>query len=290
MFIRQYTVFGFFITILLVFASACTVSQTNPNDTIEGQNNFNAGIVNENGFTEFLGIIPPYSTNSFGTPVNLVNNPYAIDPTWEQLVAFIKIDPTDQTPYIDNFNMCGSFAETIHNNAEAAGIKAAWVSIDFKNDSEGHAANAFYVLNQGLVFIDCTGGNLINTLDWIDSSGAITKHGVDSYDKIAYIQLNKEYGLISLDYADSPDYIFFEAYIKLYDEYDIKLAEYNQEAEEYSTALGGRTSLPEPDYSFFINWYNQLNTMFDELNLLHTQIGDCTWENLGTVSVVDIYW
>ena len=53
--------------------------------------------------------------------------------------------------------MCGEFAETLHNNAEGNGIKAAWVAIRFEDDSTPHALNAFVTTDKGLIFIDVTG-------------------------------------------------------------------------------------------------------------------------------------
>ena len=99
-----------------------------------------------------------------GEPVELINNPNATNPTFAELVAFLERDRTDQYAYIvgppENAFVCSDFAETVHNNAEAAGIRAVWVGIDIEGETEGHALNAFETTDLGLVYIDCTGKGL----------------------------------------------------------------------------------------------------------------------------------
>jgi hypothetical protein len=87
---------------------------------------------------------------------NLVNNPDAVNPTYAELLDFLRADVTDLYRYVYNYYMCGNFAETVHNNAEAAGIRAAVVFIQY-SEGQGHAINAFVTTDKGLVYIDCTG-------------------------------------------------------------------------------------------------------------------------------------
>jgi len=96
-----------------------------------------------------------------GEPIELINNPDATDPTYAGLVVFIKEDSTDKHLYSYDY-VCSDFAEAVHNNAEAAGIRAAWVAIDLEGEVEGHACNAFETTDRGLVYIDCTGEGPLN--------------------------------------------------------------------------------------------------------------------------------
>jgi len=98
-----------------------------------------------------------YEVGADGQKISLINYKNASDPTYTKLVEFIKADKTDERLYSSKY-VCSDFAETVHNNAEATGIKAAWVSIDFKKGI-GHACNAFNTTDKGLVFIDCTGSS-----------------------------------------------------------------------------------------------------------------------------------
>ena len=92
-----------------------------------------------------------------GEPIELINNPDATNPTYSELLAFIQEDSTDTNDYLENpyiGYVCADFAEDVHNNAEAAGIRAAWVSIDFEGSDVGHAVNAFETTDLSLVYID----------------------------------------------------------------------------------------------------------------------------------------
>jgi len=88
--------------------------------------------------------------------VSLVDNPAAKDPTLAQLKAFLKQDQTETHAYILGVYDCSQFSRDVHNNAEAAGIRAAEVEVLFKNEPVGHALDAFITTDYGLVYIDCT--------------------------------------------------------------------------------------------------------------------------------------
>jgi len=127
--------------------------------------------------------------NSFSLK-SLMNNANSKNPTWKELCTFLFKDQTNTYRYIDNVFMCGNFAEAIHNNAEKAGIKSAYVRIEFTDGLYDHALNAFITTDKGLVFIDCTGSS----------------KGTGS-DKVAYISKGKEVGLLELT---SQTYVFIK--------------------------------------------------------------------------------
>ncbi len=95
----------------------------------------------------------PFTGAIFST---IQNNPNAHDPTYAELIAFLKNDTTDNVPYIRDKFVCADYAVLVHDNAEASGIRAGVVSIDFMESNEGHAINVFNTTDKGLVFIDCT--------------------------------------------------------------------------------------------------------------------------------------
>jgi hypothetical protein len=128
----------------------------------------------------------------------LINNANAVNPSYSQLVNFLQQDKTDRFPYtynnpvsgmyfgtaeshvdlqtlkriIDgteqpkNPCICGDFAERLHNNAEMAGIRCGYVSIDLSGypdtfklgipSNTGHALNVFQTTDRGTVYIDVT--------------------------------------------------------------------------------------------------------------------------------------
>jgi len=92
--------------------------------------------------------------------IYLRNNDAAVDPTLAEVRSFMREDITDQNDYITDVYMCGDFANDVHNNAEKAGIRAAFVAILIESDDGStsyHACNAFKTTDEGLIFIDCTG-------------------------------------------------------------------------------------------------------------------------------------
>jgi len=99
--------------------------------------------------------VEPRFLDGAGSPINLVSNPVAINPTWAQVQSFILADNTDRHAYIPGVYVCGNYAQDVYNNAEKAGIRTAWVAIKFADD--WHACDAFKTTDRGLIFIDCTG-------------------------------------------------------------------------------------------------------------------------------------
>lgn len=133
-----------------------------------------------------------------GDFIILINNKDATNPTYSQLVSFLQSDKTDEFPYnytniihgfyygtaeshvdlsrIKNIidgtlqpsppDVCADFAERLHNEAELAGIKCAYVSIDLSGypdplhygipSNTGHALDAFETVDRGLVYVDDT--------------------------------------------------------------------------------------------------------------------------------------
>jgi hypothetical protein len=90
--------------------------------------------------------------------VVLRNNPAARNPTWAELKTFLQNDATEKHAYITGKYTCGDFAETLHNNAEAAGIRTGLVAIELQKDGViiNHSLNMFETTDRGLVYIDNT--------------------------------------------------------------------------------------------------------------------------------------
>ena len=121
----------------------------------------------------------------------------------------------------------------MHNNAERAGIKAAWVGIDFEGNSRGHAINAFETTDKGLVYIDCTGEGFLGQL-----TGHANEDSEDtSWDKIAYVEIGKEYGTIAIVKADSLSYGFYEEYKQKWEKRKELLRDYNEDVKQYNQTV-----------------------------------------------------
>jgi hypothetical protein len=239
---------------------------------------------------------PPYA-KTFGQQVNLINNWDASDPTWQQLLSFLNADKTDSKDYSLISFPCGAFAEEVHNNAEAAGIRAAWVTLDFKDNSDGHALNAFMTTDKGLVYVDCTSSYdsdikyppVLNV-----GTGQVIERkpeSLRSHDKIAYVAVGKEYGQITLDKATSPEYAFYTDYMQQFSEYKQDVNDYNARAEAYMRLLGGRVVIYDSvEYARLKTMHDDLENERARLESLQRTLGEYGWEPLGIVQNIKIYW
>ena len=237
------------------------------------------------GVEVHYGVQPPYVTGPIGVPVYLQPNDSAEDVTWHELMDFLREDPTDQSPYIQDLYMCGGFSESLYNNAMASGIRVAWVSIELRGRTIGHALNAFFTTDRGLVFVDCTGGDTALVLS--SGSGGT---GCD-HDRIAYVTPGEKYGLISLDRADSPSYEFYRAYSRLWESYLADLEDHNHLARQYNTFVTGRTLMAgSADARHAQQLHSELQSRRMSLDMQREVLGDCQWMSLGTVDRVRIYW
>lgn len=179
----------------------------------------------------YLGLVktPEVLSGSdcYGEFIVLINNKDARNPTYSELLGFLRSDETDGFPYQYTFptvefyypppedeidldqlkniidgtaepsapKICADFAERLHNEAETAGIRCAYVSLELTGYSDpynsgigsntGHACNAFETIDRGLVYIDCT--------------GTLGSYGPDNNDTIVDIQVGRQY---------NPEYLF----------------------------------------------------------------------------------
>ena len=176
------------IAILFIIISSIVITRnvtTSPNNDYSTVSNSPITVFKDKQPDEF---------SSYGKPIKLVNNDAAVDPTWKELRAFLISDKTDQQPYVYYSYECASYAEEVHNHAEARGIRAAFVAVVFSNEDVGHALNAFQTKDKGLIYIDCSGD---------------LENGI-GYDKVAYIEEGEELGALTIESARSFDYNFYK--------------------------------------------------------------------------------
>ncbi len=223
-----------------------------------------------------------------GESVNLVNNPNAKDVSFDELKAFILKDNTDEEKYIEGVRMCVDFAESLHNNAEQAGIKAAVVGIRFQGEEVGHAINAFVTTDKGLVYIDCTGEGTepVTVNEWVDKPTYTVEH-----DKIAYIDKGEKYGVISIDRAMSLKYDFYTGYVQDWQKCIDMVKAYNQEVQEYNSEVEGKTFYEgSPELARVQAWKAELIEKEAQIRALAEKLGNYMFEPLGIVDTVSLYW
>jgi hypothetical protein len=248
----------------------------------------------------------PYN-GTYGFRVVLENNPDAKDPTWDQVMAFLKTDNTDEMEYVADDFMCGSFAQEVHNNAEKAGIRAAFVGIDLAGEPIGHAVNAFNTTDRGLVYTDSTGETaqaydmaLVKPEAAEGGSGDSAAGG----DRLAYVEQGKELGFISLSVNPSPDYAYYENYGIKSRDYEAKVTDYNNKAQAYNTDVqafnrwaGGTTFIAGSSQARRAGEWKQqlqmslylLKTAKAELEKAGAELGPL-WKPMGIVANIDIRW
>jgi hypothetical protein len=248
----------------------------------------------------------PYN-GTYGFRVILENNPDARDPTWDQVVAFLKTDNTDEMEYVAGDFMCGSFAQEVHNNAEKAGIRAGWVGIDLTGESVGHAVNAFNTTDRGLVYTDSTGETaqayemaLLKPEASEGGSGESAPGG----DRVAYVERGKELGFISLSVNPSPDYAYYENYGAKSRDYEAKLTDYNSKVQAYNADVqdfnrwvGGTTFIAGSSEARRAGeWKQQIQMSLyllksEEANLdREKEVLGPIWKPMGIVSNIDVRW
>jgi len=208
----------------------------------------------------------------------LVDNITAVNPTYVELRNFLGSDKTDSEDYILSFvtrdrtpsYICADFAEAIHNNAEASGIKAAFVVF---NELD-HALNAFQTTDKGLIFVDSTGQFFIHTVTppWEIAFGEPI-----GWDKIAYVQEGKALGFIELGFAP---YYGFE--YSGYERWLEDKALFDSKFDEYERQVGGRESVS-------LTEYNRLKEQERELKVIARRLGGF-FEEKGIVQGFQIFW
>jgi hypothetical protein len=233
-----------------------------------------------------------------GEPIILIDNPDAIDPTYAELVAFIQQDTTDTKDYLEDSligYVCADFAEDVHNNAEAAGIRAASVSVDFEGGGEGHACNAFNTIDKGLVYIDCTGQSFNDKLnihvEYTEEGISYVYDNPDSWDAVAYIEVGKEYGLMPLARARALYYSFYEEYEEKWQVYQELLAAFNDEVTRFNQEIQGKTYYKgSPELARMEDWQAELEEQSELLDKLSEELGNIRFEPKGIVKDVWVHW
>lgn len=75
------------------------------------------------------------------------------DPSYAEVVEFIRKDKTDKNKYVENEYTCVHFARDVNNNAENEGIRCGFVIINLSG-SANHAIIAFNTTDRGIVYFE----------------------------------------------------------------------------------------------------------------------------------------
>jgi hypothetical protein len=216
-------------------------------------------------------------------------------------MGFIMCDETDTYEYLEvsyspefkRAYTCADFAEDVHNNAEAAGIRAAWVAIELEGQGEGHVCNAFETTDRGLIYIDCTGGvrDAVRITKQVTTTTGPQLSQEKSWDTIAYVEIGKEYGRININNAESTSYGYFEEYMNRIQELEIRLDEYNEEIELYNQEVLSNVYIRGSEEEKEIRaWGDKLRKKGQELTSLLGGTSLSYYEVIGVVEDIHINW
>ena len=83
--------------------------------------------------------------------INLKRDYNIRDPTYQEALQFICLDPTDKNQYNQSYT-CFNFANDFRNNALNEGYRSGYVTIEFPEAS--HVIVCFNTSDKGLIFIE----------------------------------------------------------------------------------------------------------------------------------------
>jgi hypothetical protein len=127
--------------------------------------------------------------------INLNENYQAKNPSFEQLISYLKTKDYSKDPYA---------VETLHNEAEISGIKCAFVWMETENnerETQG-SVSQFLTINKG--------ADYMNAFQTTDKGMVIVHPRVPGF--IVYLEKGKPMALIGYAHALFTDYRYFEKY------------------------------------------------------------------------------
>ena len=117
-----------------------------------------ACVYNDTARQETVGVevteaLPTWSAYAEGAVSSDIGSTVTLkNPTFQELRDFILTDPTNRNEFMPNQYECRHFATQVSNNAEAAGLRCAFVLLGYKIGQ--HAVIAFDTTDRGLVYIE----------------------------------------------------------------------------------------------------------------------------------------
>lgn len=238
----------------------------------------------------------PYSipvSNATGATVVLINNKTATNPTWDSLMAFLKADNTIKIKYNFPGFTCADFARTLHDKAEASGIRCGFVAVEFENRTlnysiydngygdfhpptrspdTGHGLNVFNTVDRGLVYVDASSDK-----DYVGSDAKV---------RIAYMMEGRELNEIDLDWATNMSYSFYESYRSTQLDFIADQRAFYKDMADYNLKISDNGSVTTPDLKAE---NDRLNSRAVELNARKSRIGPFYYP-IGIVKKMDLFW
>lgn len=243
------------------------------------------------GAKVYSGINPPYALAD-GAQVLLTRNDKTTNPTWAQVKSFIAQDQTDQIPYSLTSFDCANYAERVYDNAEARGIRTAFVVISFQDGSVPHALNAFQTTDRGLVFVDST--RPLVAFATFSVPGERKFGTTTNYDKVGYPKVGQPYGIVSLSTNWGTKYSDYVAWQKALESFRTELAQYNAGIDSYNAQVQAYNANPTSEAQYYALKAEgaQLDQESAKIDVDGNKLGGF-WEppnDAVPVSDIEVYW
>ena len=113
-------------------------------------------------YNEYISATPVYTlpfADENGNRLFITNNRSAVDPTFDQLLAFLQRDDTNALAIGEKSSNPGpGHADVrLHDNAEKAGIRAGVVELKMDNVADVYALEVFDTVDKGRIMVDPMG-------------------------------------------------------------------------------------------------------------------------------------
>ncbi len=82
------------------------------------------------------------------------------DPTYSEIVSFIRTDKTNNKQYDEDSFNCAHYAQEVNNNAENVGIRCGYVVVNLS--VEAHALVVFNTTDKGLIYYEPQSDEKVN--------------------------------------------------------------------------------------------------------------------------------
>lgn len=111
-------------------------------------------------YNEYVSATPVYMlpfTDENGDRLLITNNRSATDPTFDQLLAFLRQDDTNTLAILTKKSGPGPTDVRLHDNAEKSGIRAGVVELELSNETHIYSLNVFNTVDKGQILVDPMG-------------------------------------------------------------------------------------------------------------------------------------
>lgn len=113
---------------------------------------------------EYISATPVYTlpfADENGNRLHITNNRSAVNPTFDQVLAFLQQDDTNALARSNLSTGPGPMVVRLHDNAEKTGIRAGVVELELPNETYVYPIGVFDTVDKGRIMVDPMGTPII---------------------------------------------------------------------------------------------------------------------------------